>query len=128
MHAWKSCLVALVVLGGGASSALAQQGNAPNRGYATYPGAGTNSDYYSITNSFGPYGLPGTYPRYQGYGFSGYGPGAILNEYFVPWPGPRMPEATSPITSKSKPAEPKKAATKQVRSPRTSPTSKRPRK
>jgi hypothetical protein len=105
MNLWKSSLIVLMVLGGLEQSAKAQQGNAPDRGYPTYPGPGTNGDYYSITNSFGPYGLPGVYPKYVGYGFSGYGQGAILNEYFVPWPGPGVkPSATpkpAPKTRKS---------------------------
>jgi hypothetical protein len=115
MNLWKSSLIVLVVLGGLEQSAQAQQGNAPDRRYPTYPGPGTNGDFYSITNGFGPYGLPGSYPRYSGFGLSGYGQGAILNEYFVPWPGPGVKPSASatskpaPKTQKSSRTAPKSA-------------------
>jgi hypothetical protein len=107
MIAWKTSLLVLVVLGGLGGSAQAQQGNAPARGYPTYPGPGTNGDYYSITNGFGPYNLPGTYPKYQGYGLSGYGPGAIVNEYFVPWPAGGVKSVSAPMPAPSKSTGPK---------------------
>jgi hypothetical protein len=112
MNPWKSSLIVLVVLGSLAGSAQAQQGNAPFRGNPTYPGAGTNGDYYSITNNYGNYGLPGTYPKYQGYGLSGYGPGSILNEYFVPWPGPGVKPATPSQPAPARASVPKPTRSK----------------
>jgi hypothetical protein len=76
---------AAIVLIVGLSSAAQAQGVVAG-GYATYPGAGTIQDYYTVTSGFGNYGLPGAYPNYSGYGLSGYGPGANLGEYFTATP------------------------------------------
>jgi hypothetical protein len=84
MATLKSGLVAIVLVAGLAGSSQAQfvNGGFQGGGFATFPGAGVNSGYYSINSGFGDYGLPGAYPGYAGYGLSGYGPGATLNGYF----------------------------------------------
>src|SRR5947209_8230050 len=84
MAALKSGLVAVALLAGFAGSTEAQfvTNGFQGGGFATFPGAGVTSGYYSINSGFGNYGLPGAYPGYAGNGFSGYGPGATLNGYF----------------------------------------------
>jgi len=85
MNALKPCFAALLLILGLTTVAQAQ--------YAPYPGVGTgqinyNQSYYSINGGFGNYGLPGAYPGYQGYGFSGYGPGSQVGAYFTATPNP----------------------------------------
>jgi hypothetical protein len=81
MKALKPSLAMLVVFAGITSEVSAQgvASGSASQGFASYPGAGTPQDYYSINGGFGSYGLPGSYPNYQGHALSGYGPGASLD-------------------------------------------------
>src|SRR3954469_15866296 len=76
MATLKSGLVAIALTLGLAGSTQAQfvSSGFQGVGFATFPGAGVNSGYYSINSGFGNYALPGTNPGYAGYGLSGYGP------------------------------------------------------
>jgi hypothetical protein len=84
MATLKSGLFAIAMVAGLAGSSQAQfvTSGFQGSGFATFPGAGVNSGYYSVNSGFGNYGLPGAYPGYAGYGLPGYGPGANLNGYF----------------------------------------------
>ena len=82
----KSGLLAIALVGAisGTSRAQFGYGAVSGSGFATYPGFGVNTGYYSLNSGFGNYGLPGAYPGYGGYGFAGYGPGANLGGYYAP--------------------------------------------
>ena len=64
MSAVKSGLVALALVAGISTSAHAQ-------GFATSYGSGYASGYYGPSVGFGNYAIPGAYPYYGGYGYSG---------------------------------------------------------
>jgi len=90
MSALKPGLAVLVVLVGLSSTARAQNFVAYGvNEFGAYPGAVASSGYYAINGGFGNYGLPGAYPNYQGYGFSGYGPGSAVGGYYQPINHPR---------------------------------------
>lgn len=86
MATLKSGLVAIAILGGLAGSSQAQfvTSGFQGGGFATFPGVGVTSGYYTTNSGFGNYGLPGAYPGYAGYALPGYGPGANLGGYFAP--------------------------------------------
>jgi hypothetical protein len=85
MAALKSGLVAVALVVGLAGSSQAQfvTNGFQGGGFATFPGAGVNTGYYTVNNGFGNYGLPGAFPGYSGYALPGYGPGANLGGYFA---------------------------------------------
>jgi hypothetical protein len=87
MHTMKFGLVALVLVAGISSSAHAQ-------GFATSSGVGYASGYYIPYGGFanpsgglGNYALPGAYPYYGGYGYSGSIPG-VNPGYITTFPNP----------------------------------------
>ncbi len=84
MSAWKSGFGAIMVVAVLSDSVQAQKS-------PVYPGTGVNTGYYTTSSGYGNYGLPGAYPYYSGYGFSGYGPGANLGAYFSDSRSPNAP-------------------------------------
>jgi hypothetical protein len=97
MAALKSGLIAIAIVFGLAGSSQAQfvTNGFQGGGFATFPGAGANTGYYTVNSGFGNYGLPGAYPGYAGNALPGYGPGANLGGYFAPIRPNLAPQTTN---------------------------------